>query len=150
LPIREGGYDCRTGYNMLTPRPPDVHVNKVYRVTTIARVAAELGEDEDWFSDIAGEMEPEDGLIWVYAPGDEETMPHQPHRYPSRSDRLISYTAKPKPLRSSPDGYHESGSPPKLLNFVSPMMNSGRVPWPGRRTRHQYANVITANRDGRR
>ncbi len=47
------------------PWPPDVHVNKVYRVTTITRVAAELGEDEDWLSDIAGEMEPEAGLIWV-------------------------------------------------------------------------------------
>jgi hypothetical protein len=57
-----------------TPWPPDVHVNKVYRVTTIARVAAELGEDEDWLCDIAGEMEPEDGLIWVYGPGDEQTM----------------------------------------------------------------------------
>ena len=51
-----------------------MHVNKVYRVTTIARVAAELGEDQDWLFDIAGEMEPEDGLIWVYGPGDEETM----------------------------------------------------------------------------
>ena len=57
-----------------TPWPPDVHVNKVYRVTTITRVAAELGEDQDWLFDIAGEMEPEDGLIWVYGPGDEETM----------------------------------------------------------------------------
>jgi hypothetical protein len=49
-------------------------VNKVYRVTTIVRVAAELGEDEGWLSDIAGEIEPEDGLIRVYGPGDEETM----------------------------------------------------------------------------
>jgi hypothetical protein len=51
-----------------------MHVNKVYRVTTIARVAAELGEDQDWLFDIAAEMEPEDGLIWVYGPGDEQTM----------------------------------------------------------------------------
>jgi hypothetical protein len=51
-----------------------VHINKVYRVTTIARVAAELGEDEDWLCDIAGEMEPEDGLIWVYGPGDDAIM----------------------------------------------------------------------------
>lgn len=57
-----------------TPWPPDVHVNKVYRVTTIARVAAELGADQDWLFDIASEMEPEDGLIWVYGPGDEETI----------------------------------------------------------------------------
>jgi hypothetical protein len=51
-----------------------MQVNKVYRVTTIARVAAELGEDQDWLFDIAGEMEPEDGLIWVYGPGDEQTV----------------------------------------------------------------------------
>jgi hypothetical protein len=51
-----------------------VHINKVYRVTTIARVAAELGEDENWLCDIAGEMEPEDGLIWVYGPNDEAIM----------------------------------------------------------------------------
>jgi hypothetical protein len=54
--------------------PPEVHINKVYRVTTIARVAAELGEDENWLCDIAGEMEPEDGLIWVYGPDDEAIM----------------------------------------------------------------------------
>ncbi len=51
-----------------------MHINKVYRVTTIARVAAELGEDENWLCDIAGEMEPEDGLIWVYGPDDEAIM----------------------------------------------------------------------------
>ncbi|PPQ33238.1 hypothetical protein CCR94_02225 [Rhodoblastus sphagnicola] len=41
---------------------------------TIARVAIELGVDEDWLSNIAGEMEPEDGLIWVYGPGDDGVM----------------------------------------------------------------------------
>lgn len=41
-----------------TPWPPDVHVNKVYRVTTIARVAAELGEDQDWLFDIAARWSP--------------------------------------------------------------------------------------------
>lgn len=30
-----------------------MHVNKVYRVTTINRVAQDLGEDEDWLSDVA-------------------------------------------------------------------------------------------------
>ena len=51
-----------------------MQLNKVHHVTTIARVAAELGEDEDWLWDVAGEMEPEDGLIWVYGPGDEGVM----------------------------------------------------------------------------
>jgi hypothetical protein len=48
--------------------------NKVHSVTTIARVAIELGADEDWLWDIANEMEPEDGLIWVYGLGDDGVM----------------------------------------------------------------------------
>ena len=45
--------------------------NKVHSVTTISRVAIELGVDEDWLWDVVNEMEPEDGLIWVYGPGDD-------------------------------------------------------------------------------
>jgi hypothetical protein len=48
--------------------------NKVHHVATIARVAIELGEDEDWLWQIAGVMEPEDGLIWVYGPADDGVM----------------------------------------------------------------------------
>jgi hypothetical protein len=44
-----------------------VHINKVHSVKTITLVARELGEGEDWLADIAAEMEPEDGLIWVYS-----------------------------------------------------------------------------------
>jgi len=49
-------------------------VNKVHHVYTITRVAEMLGEDVDWLSDIADEMDQEDGLIWVYGPGEEEVM----------------------------------------------------------------------------
>ena len=42
-----------------------MHVNKVHHVTTINRVAEDLGEDEDWLRDVANEMEIEDGAIWV-------------------------------------------------------------------------------------
>ncbi len=51
-----------------------LQLNKVHSVTTIARVAIELGEDENWLWEIASEMEPEDGLIWVYGPGDDGVM----------------------------------------------------------------------------
>jgi hypothetical protein len=37
--------------------------NKAHQVTTIARVATMLGEDDDWLSDVANEMDLEDGLI---------------------------------------------------------------------------------------
>lgn len=49
-------------------------VNKVHHVTTIARVAEMLGEDENWLWDVANEMDQEDGLIWVYGPNDEAVM----------------------------------------------------------------------------
>jgi hypothetical protein len=42
-------------------------------VFTIARVAAMLGEDEDWLSDVALEMDPEDGRLTIYGVGDEGT-----------------------------------------------------------------------------
>ena len=42
-----------------------MHVNKVSRARTIHRVAKDLGEDVDFLFDVAIEMEPEDGLIWV-------------------------------------------------------------------------------------
>jgi hypothetical protein len=51
-----------------------MHVNKVHHVTTINRVAQDLGEDEDWISDVANEMEIEDGVIWVYGVGEDGMM----------------------------------------------------------------------------
>jgi hypothetical protein len=38
------------------------------------RVAEMLGEPEDWLWDVAVEMDQEDGLIWVYGPGDKSVM----------------------------------------------------------------------------
>ena len=49
-------------------------VNKVSHVHTIARVAEMLGEDEDWLWDVANKMDQEDGMIWVYGPGDDGVM----------------------------------------------------------------------------
>ena len=48
-----------------------MHINKVHHVTTINRVAEDLGEDPDWLFDVAIEMEIEDGVIWVYGVNDE-------------------------------------------------------------------------------
>src|SRR5579863_3888902 len=58
---------CRGSLNM----PP---VNKVHHVRTIAIVAEMLGENEDWLCDVANEMDQDDGLIWVYGPGDDGVM----------------------------------------------------------------------------
>lgn len=48
-----------------------MHINKVHSVRTLALVARDLGEDEDWLADIAIDLQPEDGLIWVYDPEHE-------------------------------------------------------------------------------
>ena len=41
---------------------------------TIDRVAADLGEDVDWLHEISLDLDPEDGVIWVYGPGDEQVI----------------------------------------------------------------------------
>jgi len=51
-----------------------MHTNKVHHVTTIDRVAKDLGENEDWLFDVAMEMEIEDGVIWVYGVGEDGVM----------------------------------------------------------------------------
>jgi hypothetical protein len=51
-----------------------MHVNKVHRVMTIDRVAADLVEDVDWLHELSIGMDTEDGVIWVYGPGDEQVM----------------------------------------------------------------------------
>lgn len=43
----------------------NMHINKVSHVTTIERVAADLGESQDWLFDVASEMDVEDGVIWI-------------------------------------------------------------------------------------
>ena len=43
-------------------------------VFTISRVAAMLGEDEDLLWDLVDQLEPEDGCLWVYGVGDEQTI----------------------------------------------------------------------------
>jgi hypothetical protein len=51
-----------------------MHVNKVHHVTTISRVARDLGESEAWLFDVANEMDVEDGVIWVYGDAEDGVM----------------------------------------------------------------------------
>jgi hypothetical protein len=48
-----------------------MHVNKVSHIKTIDLVARELREDIEALHDVALEMEPEDGLIWVHGLDDQ-------------------------------------------------------------------------------
>ena len=55
-----------------------MQLNKVYSVKTIDRVASELGETVDRIFDLAIDTEPEDGVIWVYGPGDDSVIAFSP------------------------------------------------------------------------
>jgi hypothetical protein len=60
-----------TNFRNLRSGGVTMQVNKVHHVTTITRLAQDLGEDEDWLADVASEMEIEDGVIWVYGVGED-------------------------------------------------------------------------------
>jgi hypothetical protein len=85
---------CRRG---LTVAP----VNKVHHVHTIARVAEMLGEDEDWLWDVATEMDAEDGLVWVYGPGDDSVMAFTDFGIDTLTDLIKIYKADPNLLKRS-------------------------------------------------
>ena len=76
-------------------------VNKVHHVYTITRVAEMLGEDEDWLGDVADEMDQEDGLIWVYGPGDEEVMAFTDYAIETLQGLIEIHQANPNLLRRS-------------------------------------------------
>jgi hypothetical protein len=76
-----------------------MHVNKVHHVTTIARVAKDLGEDEDWLRDIANEMDVEDGVIWVYGIGDEGVLAFTDFGIENLIELVRFYKQNPRLLR---------------------------------------------------
>jgi hypothetical protein len=62
-----------------------------------------LGEDEDWLWDVATEMDPEDGLIWVYGPGDESIMAFTDFGIETLTGLIQIYKADPQLLQRSID-----------------------------------------------
>ena len=89
--IRHG---CRGG---LTLAP----VNKVHHVHTIARVAEMLGADEAWLWEVANEMDAEDGLIWVYGPGDDGVMAFIDFGIETLTGIIEIYKANPQLMKRS-------------------------------------------------
>ena len=73
--------------------------NKVHHVTTITRVAEMLGENEDWLWDVANEMDQEDGLIWVYGPGDDGVMAFTDFGIETLQELIEMYKADPDLLK---------------------------------------------------
>ena len=78
-------------------------VKKVHHVQTIARVADILGGEEDWLWDVANEMDQEDGLIWVYGPGDDGVMAFTDFGIETLTGLIEIYKADPQLLKRSSD-----------------------------------------------
>ena len=83
-------------------------------VFTIARVAEILGEDEDWLHELSMGLDPEDGRLWVYDINEREVQAFTRCGIEClqliiaderASGRAPKPTAKPQPLRRSPDAY---------------------------------------------
>ncbi len=62
-----------------------------------------LGEDEDWLSDVANEMDQEDGLIRVYGRGDDGVMAFTDFGIETLTGIIEIYKASPDLLRRSTD-----------------------------------------------
>jgi hypothetical protein len=76
-----------------------MHINKVHHVTTINRVAHDLGEDEDWLRDVGNEMDVEDGLIWVYGVGEDAVMALTDFGIETLMELIRMYKENPELLR---------------------------------------------------
>ena len=68
-------------------------------VSTIARVAELLGEDVDWLWDVCAEMEPEDGCLWVYGPGEDQTIAFTRNGVEYLQELVAYYKAHPHHLK---------------------------------------------------
>jgi len=71
-------------------------------VFTIARVAVMLGEDEDWLSDVALEMDPEDGRMTVYGVNDEGTTGFTSFGIENLKELIEMHKADPTILKRYP------------------------------------------------
>jgi hypothetical protein len=83
----------------LRPGSLIMHVNKVHHVTTLNRVAEDLGEDEDWLRDVANEMDVEDGVICVYGIGEDGALAFTDFGIENLIELVRLYTQNPGLLR---------------------------------------------------
>jgi hypothetical protein len=88
-----------SGLSNLGPSGVTTHVNKVHHVTTITRVAEQLGEDEDWLWNVASQMEIEDGVIWVYGVGEDGALAFTDFGIESLIELIKMYEADPTVLK---------------------------------------------------
>ena len=85
---------------------------------TISRAAEILGEDEQLLWDLADEMDPEDGCLWIHGTDDQQTIAftpagmeylrdllaeHKRNRPPRGTERMVSETWPPPAPNPSRD-----------------------------------------------
>jgi hypothetical protein len=74
-------------------------VAAITRVFTIGRVAQMLGANEDWLLDVANEMEPEDGCLWIYGPREETILAFTDFGIENLTDLIQIHKADPSIMR---------------------------------------------------
>jgi hypothetical protein len=79
-------------------RPRRLTVAAPAHAITISRAAEILGEDEELLWDLATDMEPEHGRLWIYDTGDQQTVAFTPDGMEYLREMLPEY----KRNRSSP------------------------------------------------
>ena len=68
-------------------------------VFTITRVAQMLGEHENWLQEICDEMDPEDGRLTIFGPGDEAITAFTRFGIDNLTELVEMYKANPDLLR---------------------------------------------------
>jgi hypothetical protein len=73
--------------------------NKVYAVTVISAVAAQLGVEEDLLHELSIGLEPEDGLIRIYGMGDDSILAFTDEGIDELKNLLEMYRENPNLLK---------------------------------------------------
>jgi hypothetical protein len=134
--------DFRKGAHTLAP------INKVHHVHTIARVAEMLGENEDWLSDVANEMDQEDGLIWVYGPSDDGVMAFTDFGIETLTDLIMIHKTTPDLLRRSKNTKNiRRGLRRTLTPMPPPLLRKITVVGPGRSATVPWVGGVRYNHD---
>ena len=71
-------------------------------VFTLARVAELLGE-EDWLHEISIEMEPEDGILSVYGPGNDYTPGFSAFGIKNLRELILIHKNEARPTSAEPE-----------------------------------------------
>ena len=66
---------------------------------TISRAAEMLSEDEEFLWDLALNLEPEDGCLWIYGTGEQQTIAFTQHGIECLRELIADLRRDTTPLR---------------------------------------------------